>query len=73
MLLAIILGVQLGEAGGQDGNVITALSGEPVKTMPVLVARLRSYRAGDAATITVNAVDLAVTLGFHPSVKAPSS
>ena len=67
----------LGEAGGRDGDVITALSGEPVKTMPVLVARLRSYRAGDAATITVDrggdAVDLAVTFGVHPSVEAPPS
>lgn len=64
----------LGEAGGQDGDVITALDGEPVKTMPVLVARLRNYRAGDAATITVDrggaAVDLEITLGVHPSVGA---
>ena len=64
----------LGEAGGQDGDVITALDGEPVKTMPVLVARLRNYRAGDTATITVDrggaAVDLEITLGVHPSVGA---
>ena len=47
--------------------MITALDGEPVKTMPVLVARLRNYRAGDTAAITVDrggeAVDLEITLG----------
>ena len=67
----------LGEAGGQDGDVITALDGEPVKTMPVLVARLRNYRAGDTAAITVDrggeAVDLEITLGVHPSVEAQPS
>lgn len=67
----------LGEAGGRDGDVITALDGEPVKTMPVLVARLRSYRAGDTAAVTVDrdgaAVDLEVTFGVHPSVEAQPS
>ena len=67
----------LGEAGGQDGDVITALDGEPVKTMPVLVARLRNYRAGDTAAISVDrggeAVDLEITLGVHPSVEAQPS
>lgn len=67
----------LGEAGGQDGDVITALDGEPVKTMPVLVARLRNYRAGDTATISVDrngeAVDLEITFGVHPSYEAQPS
>ena len=57
--------------------MITALDGEPVKTMPVLVARLRNYRAGATATISVDrngeAVDLEITFGVHPSYEAQPS
>ena len=44
----------IGAAGAEDGDVIVALDGEPVKSMPVLVARLRNYRAGDQITVTLD-------------------
>jgi len=61
----------IGRAGAQDGDVIVALDGVPVRSMPLLVARLRSYRAGDSITVTVQrddeTLDLDMTLDRYPS------
>lgn len=61
----------IGAAGAQDGDVIVALDGVPVRSMPLLVARLRSYRAGDGITVTVQrgaeTLDIAMTLDTYPS------
>ena len=60
-----------GAAGAEDGDVIVALDGIPVRSMPLLVARLRSYRAGEAITVTVQRgdarLDIAMTLDRYPS------
>ena len=61
----------LGEAGAEDGDVIVALDGIPVRSMPLLVARLRDYRAGDSITVTVQrgdeTIDIDMTLDRYPS------
>lgn len=61
----------IGEAGAEDGDVIVALDGEPVKSMPLLVSRLRSYRAGDPVTVTVDrggqTVDIDMVLDMYHS------
>lgn len=61
----------LGAAGAEDGDVIVALDGIPVRSMPLLVARLRSYRAGEAITVTVQRgdqrLDITMTLDRYPS------
>jgi serine protease Do len=61
----------IGRAGAQDGDVIVALDGVPVRSMPLLVARLRSYRAGDSITVTVQredeTLDFDMTLDRYPS------
>ena len=61
----------IGAAGAQDGDVIVALDGEQVRSMPLLVARLRSYRAGDPVTVTVDRgdeiVDIDMVLDMYPS------
>ena len=61
----------IGAAGAENGDVIVALDGEPVRSMPLLVARLRSYRAGDSITITVDRgeqiVDIDLVLDLYPS------
>ena len=61
----------LGAAGAEDGDVIVALDGIPVRSMPLLVARLRSYRAGESITVTVQRgdqrLDITMTLDRYPS------
>ena len=61
----------MGEAGAEDGDVIVALDGVPVRSMPLLVARLRGYRAGDSITVTVQREDVTLeidmTLDRYPS------
>ena len=58
-------------AGAEDGDVIVALDGDPVMSMPVLVARLRNYRAGDSITVTVDRgeqiMDIDLVLDLYPS------
>ena len=61
----------IGKAGAEDGDVIVALNGVPVRSMPLLVARLRGYRAGDSITVTVQrgdeTLDIEMTLDRFPS------
>ena len=54
----------LGDAGAEVGDVIVALDGTEVNSMILLVARLRSYRAGETITVTVlrDGVDIDITL-----------
>lgn len=63
-------GSGFGAAGGQAGDVITALDDQPVRSMTLLVARLRGYRAEGEVTVSVlrdgAAMDLSVTLGRYP-------
>ncbi len=60
----------IGDAGAQDGDVIVALDGVAVRSMPQLVARLRSYRADDPVTVTLQrgdqTLDIDLTLGMFP-------
>lgn len=61
----------IGDAGAADGDVIVAFDGLPVRSMSLLVARLRSYRAGDSITVTVRrgdeTLDIDMTLDRYPS------
>lgn len=61
----------LGTAGAEDGDIIVALDGLPVRSMPLLVARLRQYRAGDPVTVTLERdgkqLDIKMTLDRYPS------
>ena len=61
----------IGAAGAEDGDVIVALDGVTVRSMPQLVARLRSYRADDLITVTVRrgeeTLDIDLTLARFPS------
>lgn len=61
----------LGAAGAQIGDVIVALDGEAVDSMILLVARLRSYRAGEMITVTLDrggeAIDVTLELGERTS------
>lgn len=61
----------IGAAGAEDGDVIVALDGVTVRSMPQLVARLRSYRADDLVTVTVRrgeeTLDIDLTLARFPS------
>ncbi len=61
----------IGEAGARNGDVIIALDGIPVRSMPLLVARLREYRAGDQVTVTLQReaerLDIRLTLDRYPS------
>ena len=61
----------IGRAGAEDDDVIVALDGEPVRSTPLLIARLRSYRAGDPIEVTVDRdgekLDLNVVLDLYPS------
>ena len=61
----------IGDAGAEDGDVIVALDGVTVRSMPQLVAKLRSYRADDQVTVTLQrgdeTLDVQLTLGRFPS------
>ena len=61
----------IGDAGAEDGDVIVALDGLTVRSMPQLVAVLRSYRADDPVTVTVQRgeekLDIDLTLDRFPS------
>ena len=41
-------------AGAQEGDVITAVDGEPIRTMIELVALMRTYRAGQDIAVTID-------------------
>ncbi len=61
----------LGGAGARVGDVIVALDGEEVDSMILLVARLRSYRAGEIITVTLDRggenIDVTLELGERTS------
>ncbi len=61
----------IGDAGAEDGDVIVALDGVAVRSMPQMVSRLRSYRADDRITVTLQrgdeTLDINLTLGRFPS------
>ncbi|MCY4371327.1 MAG: trypsin-like peptidase domain-containing protein [bacterium] len=61
----------IGEAGAEGGDVIVALNGEPVRSMPLLIALLREYRAEDRMTVTLRrdgeTLDIQMTLDMYPS------
>ena len=63
-------GSGFGAAGGQAGDVITALDDQSVVSMTLLVARLRGYRADSPVRVSVlregAAMELSVTLGLYP-------
>lgn len=63
-------GSGFGTAGGQAGDVITALDDQSVRSMTLLVARLRGYRAGGEVKVNVlrdgETMELSVTLGQYP-------
>lgn len=67
----LLAGSAIGNAGAQVGDVIVALDGEPVNSMILLVARLRSYRAGDSIIVTVSRggenIDVPLVLDQFPS------
>ena len=70
-IVSLLEGSAVGLAGAEEGDVIVALDGEPVRSMPLLVARLREYRAGDPVTVTLRrdsgTLSLQVTLDTYPS------
>ena len=55
---------------GEGGDVITAIDGEPLKTIEELISFLNGKQAGDKVTLTVNrageTMELSVTLGAFP-------
>ena len=61
----------IGDAGAEDGDVIVALDGVAVRSMPQMVSRLRSYRADDLITVTLQrgdeTLDIDLTLARFPS------
>ncbi len=61
----------IGDAGAEDGDVIVALDGVAVRSMPQLVSRLRSYRADDPITVTLQrgeeTLDIDLKLDRFPS------
>ncbi len=63
-------GSGFGAAGGQAEDVITALDDQSVRSMTLLVARLRGYRAEGEIKVSVlrdgETMDLSVTLGQYP-------
>ena len=63
-------GSGFGAAGGQAGDVITALDDQSVRSMTLLVARLRGYRADGQVAVSVLRdgadMELSVTLGRYP-------
>ena len=71
VVISLLEDSAIGAAGAREGDVIVALDGAPVKSMPLLVARLREYRAGDPVMVTVDrdgdAVDIHVVLDAYPS------
>ena len=60
----------IGAAGAQVGDVIVAVDGERVNSLILLVARLRTLRAGDEVIVTVSRdgaeMDLTLVLDLHP-------
>ena len=68
---SLLDGSAIGEAGAEAGDIIVALDGERVNSMILLVARLRTYRAGDEVTVTVQrgteSIDILLVLDRHPS------
>lgn len=60
------------DAGLQEGDVITAIDGEPVAGVQALVETIASHTPGDAVTLTVYRLeseeeqDIEVTLAVHP-------
>lgn len=64
---SIVPGTGAAAAGLNEGDVIAAVNGEPVKTMDELIALLREY--GSGTSIQVSLADgevIAVTLGENP-------
>lgn len=63
-------GSGFGAAGGRAGDVITALDDQSVRSMTLLVARLRGYRADGEVKVSVLRdgadMELSVTLGQYP-------
>lgn len=61
----------IGAAGAEDGDVIVALDGVTVRSMPQLVAKLRGYRADDPIIVTLQrgdqTLDIDLTLARFPS------
>lgn len=57
-------------AGAQEGDVITAVDGEPIRTMVELVALMRTYRAGEGVAVTIDrsgtVLELDLTLDRRP-------
>lgn len=70
-IMSLLEDSAVGEAGAEEGDVIVALNGEPVRSMPLLIARLREYRAGDSLTVNLKREDqtlsIQVTLDMYPS------
>lgn len=70
-IMSLLEDSAMGKAGAVEGDVIVALNGEPVRSMPLLVARLREYRAGDSLIVTLQREDqtlsLQVTLDMYPA------
>lgn len=66
----LVIDSAIGAAGAREGDIITAVDGEPVRTMIELVALLRMYRAGEEVAITVNrsgeALQLELVLDRRP-------
>lgn len=66
-----------GQAGVQEGDVITAVDGQAVRSSQDLSARILAKSPGDTVTLTVerdgSSTDLRVTLGTRPATSGSSS
>lgn len=49
-------------AGAQEGDVITSVNGQPIRTMIELVALMRTYRAGEVVAVTIDRDDAVLEL-----------
>ena len=63
-------GVKAGPSGIQPGDVITAVEGKPVASVPQLLARLDDFKVGDMVHLNVRRGDqtLEITVGLQPGV-----
>jgi putative serine protease PepD len=64
---AVTPGGPADQAGVQDGDVITAVDGEPVRTGDELIVKVRSHQPGDRLALTIDRggeeIEIDVTLG----------
>lgn len=69
-MTAVEPGSPASDVGLQQGDIVTAVDGEAVASMPELAGRILAHRPGDEIELTIvrqgGERDLTVTLGTQP-------